>query len=87
MTPAPALRGFPEAEYAARTQLAQSHMAEAGLDAILVMSEPEVQYFTGFQTLFWQSPTRPWFVLIPASGKPIALIPEIGASLDRKSVV
>ncbi|ATG36134.1 putative metallopeptidase [Phaeobacter piscinae] len=52
MTPAPALRSFPEAEYAARTQLAQSRMAEAGLDAILVMSEPEVQYFTGFQTLF-----------------------------------
>ncbi|UWR87221.1 M24 family metallopeptidase [Phaeobacter inhibens] len=85
MTPAPALRGFPEVEYAARTQLAQSRMAEAGLDAILVMSEPEVQYFTGFQTLFWQSPTRPWFVLIPASGKPIALIPEIGASLMRRS--
>jgi Xaa-Pro aminopeptidase len=55
------------------------------LDGLLVLSEPEVRYFTGFQTLFWQSPTRPWFVFIPASGKPIAVIPEIGAALMRQS--
>jgi Xaa-Pro aminopeptidase len=78
-------RGFPDAEYAARTARAQSGMAEAGLDGILLMTQAEVQYFTGFQTLFWQSPTRPWFVFVPAAGKPIAIIPEIGASLMRRS--
>ena len=60
-------------------------MADAGLEALLLMSEPEVRYFTGFQTPFWQSPTRPWFVVVPASGKPIAVIPEIGAALMRRS--
>jgi len=45
------------------------------------MTEPELHYFSGFQTLFWQSPTRPWFLFVPASGKPIAIIPEIGAEL------
>ncbi|APG47481.1 M24 family metallopeptidase [Phaeobacter porticola] len=85
MTISPPMRGFPDAEYAARTELAQIRMAEAGLDAILLLTEPEVQYFTGFQSLFWQSPTRPWFVLVPVSGKPIAIIPEIGASLMRRS--
>ncbi len=54
-------------------------MAAAGLSAILVLTEPEVRYFTGFLTPFWQSPTRPWFVVIPARGKPIAVIPQIGA--------
>ncbi|MCG9617378.1 M24 family metallopeptidase, partial [Vibrio tubiashii] len=39
-----------------------------------------VRYFTGFHTQFWHSPTRPWFVIVPAEGKPIAIIPEIGAS-------
>ncbi|MCF2872333.1 Xaa-Pro peptidase family protein [Octadecabacter sp. G9-8] len=78
-------RGFPEAEFVARTARAQTSMAHVGLDGILLMTEAEVQYFTGFQTLFWQSPTRPWFVYIPASGKPIAIIPEIGASLMQRS--
>lgn len=51
----------------------------AGHAALLVMTEPEVRYFTGFLTPFWQSPTRPWFVVIPRTGKPVAIIPAIGA--------
>ncbi|MGB0905201.1 MAG: M24 family metallopeptidase, partial [Mangrovicoccus sp.] len=78
-------RGFPQSEFQARTAAAQALMAQAGLEGILVMSEPEVRYFTGFQTLFWQSPTRPWFIFVPAAGKPIAVIPEIGAALMRQS--
>lgn len=77
-------RGFPDCEFAARTERAQTCMAAKGLDGLLLMTEPEVQYFTGFQTLFWQSPTRPWFVFVPSSGKPVAIIPEIGASLMRR---
>lgn len=45
---------------------------------MLLTTEPEVRYFTGFDTIFWLSPTRPWFVVIPAKGAPIAVIPEIG---------
>ena len=72
-------RGFPDEEFANRTGRAQALMAERGLAALLVCTEPEVRYFTGFHTPFWQSPTRPWFTVIPASGKPIAVIPGIGA--------
>lgn len=71
-------RGFPPAEFAARTERCQARMAERDIDAILVSTEPEVRYFTGFHTPFWQSPTRPWFVVVPASGKPVAVIPGIG---------
>ena len=78
-------RGFSTTEYRARTESAQALMAEQGLSGILLMSEPEVRYFTGFHTLFWQSPTRPWFVFIPLQGKPVAVIPEIGAALMRQS--
>ena len=87
MTPDKATRGFPDSEFTARTRGAQARMAARGLDGLLLMTAPEVQYFTGFQTLFWQSPTRPWFVFIPASGKPIAIIPEIGANLMRRTWV
>jgi len=71
-------RGFNQSEFEARTARAQEMMAAAGMSAILVLTEPEVRYFTGFLTPFWQSPTRPWFVVIPAAGKPIAVIPAIG---------
>lgn len=77
-------RGFVPAEFAARTERAQARMAIEGLDGLLLMTEPELYYFSGFQTLFWQSPTRPWFLFVPASGKPVAVIPEIGAELMRR---
>jgi len=54
-------------------------MADRGLGALLLTTEPEVRYFTGYLTQFWQSPTRPWFLIIPKSGKPVAVIPTIGA--------
>jgi len=76
-------RGFSEAEFAARTDQAQARMRASGLDGLLLMSEAEVRYFSGFHTLFWQSPTRPWFVFVPLTGKPVAVIPEIGAELMR----
>ncbi len=77
----PPSRGFPVEEFEARTAAAQDLMSAAGMDALLLTTEPEVRYFTGFQTLFWLSPTRPWFVVVPSSGKPVAVIPSIGESL------
>ncbi|WP_406647832.1 Xaa-Pro peptidase family protein [Aliisedimentitalea scapharcae] len=76
-------RGFEVREFEARTAKAQARMAEQSFDGLLLLSEPEVRYFSGFHTLFWQSPTRPWFLFVPREGKPIAIIPEIGAALMR----
>ncbi len=81
MTETPLPRGFDQAEYQARLTRAQTLMAENGLAALLLTTEPEVRYFTGYLTRFWESPTRPWFLVIPASGMPIAVIPSIGAAL------
>ncbi|WP_372885209.1 M24 family metallopeptidase [Shimia sp.] len=78
-------RGFEEAEFQTRTRNAQRLMAAQGLDGLLLLSEAEVRYFSGFHTLFWQSPTRPWFLFIPPEGKPVAIIPEIGADLMRRT--
>lgn len=74
-------RGFPVAEFEGRAARAQTLMAKAGLDALLLTTDPEVRYYTGFLTRFWESPTRPWFVILPGTGKPIAVIPSIGAHL------
>ncbi|WP_108835493.1 Xaa-Pro peptidase family protein [Tateyamaria sp. Alg231-49] len=73
--------GFETSEFQARVARAQNHMEAANLDALLLTTEPEVRYFTGYLTRFWESPTRPWFVILPATGAPIAVIPSIGAPL------
>ncbi|MDQ2088526.1 M24 family metallopeptidase [Marimonas arenosa] len=74
-------RGFPEEEYRDRVARAQAAMETAGLAALLLTTEPEIRYFSGFLTRFWESPSRPWFLVLPATGDPVAVIPSIGAAL------
>ena len=76
---------FSASEYKARTARAQAMMADRGIDALLLTTEPEVRYFTGYLTRFWESPARPWFLVVPANGDPVAVIPTIGAALMARS--
>ena len=76
---------FPRAEYEARLETANRAMQANNLDAILLASEAEIRYFTGFRTQFWQSPTRPWFIILRRDKPPLAIIPEIGAELMARS--
>ncbi|MCH1532437.1 MAG: Xaa-Pro peptidase family protein [Planktomarina temperata] len=73
-------QGFETTEFKARLTGAQSRMNAADLDAILLTTEPDIRYFTGYLTRFWESPCRPWFLVLPRSGDPIAVIPSIGAA-------
>jgi Xaa-Pro aminopeptidase len=72
---------FPATEYRARVARLQAEMTKAGQDALLLTSPADVFYVTGFLTRFWESPARPWFVVVPVSGAPVAVIPAIGAEL------
>lgn len=74
-------RGFDESEYRARVQKAQQAMQRQELCALLLTTQHDIQYFSGFLTRFWESPTRPWFLIVPAAGDPVAVIPSIGAPL------
>jgi Xaa-Pro dipeptidase len=75
--PEPA-RGFPPEEFARRLERAQEYLRRDGLAGLLVTSPQQVRYFTGFDTQFWESPTRPWYTVVPENGLPIAVIPELG---------
>ncbi len=72
---------FPAQEFARRVAALQAEMAKTGIDALLLTTPPDVFYVTGFLTRFWESPARPWFLIVPAQGQPIAVIPSIGADL------
>ncbi|MDC1395933.1 Xaa-Pro peptidase family protein [bacterium] len=78
-------QGFETTEFKARLTGAQSRMNSADLDAILLTTEPDIRYFTGYLTRFWESPCRPWFLVLPRSGDPIAVIPSIGAALMART--
>lgn len=71
-------RQFMLAEFEQRLARVQTMMRALKLDAVLLTTETNVRYFSGYFTQFWQSPTRPWFLILPLTGKPIAVIPTIG---------
>ena len=78
-------KGFADKEFENRTLRAQEIMHEYELDGILLTTPQNIRYFTGYDSQFWESPTRPWFVIVPLSGKPIAIVPEIGESEFKKT--
>lgn len=68
---------FPKKEYETRFMKAQKLMNSFGLDAMLLTSKENVIYFTGIETLGWETKHRPLGVIIPASNqKPTLIIAE-----------
>ena len=78
-------RGFSTPEFEERLIKAQDLMQQYKLDGLLLTTPQNIRYFTGYDSQFWESPTRPWFVVVPASGKPIGIVPEIGESEFKKT--
>jgi Xaa-Pro dipeptidase len=73
------LPGFSRAEFEARVERARALMTEEQLDGVVVCSEPNLEYLSGFTTQFaWNTPTRPWYFVLPRTGDAVAVIPEIG---------
>lgn len=75
-TPPP--RGFPQDEFESRVAKAQAEMHTAGMDGIVLTTPQNFRYFSGFNSQFWESPTRPFFLIVPREGQPIAAVPTIG---------
>lgn len=70
---------FTRKEFEQRVERARRLMTREKLDGLLVTSEANVEYLSGFTTQFaWNTPTRPWYFVLPRSGKPAGVIPEIG---------
>ncbi len=78
-SPAAPGHGFPDSEFEHRTARAQEIMSSHGFDALVVTTPPNFRYFSGYASQFWESPTRPWFIVVPAEGDPVGVVPSIGA--------
>ncbi len=71
-------RGFPVEEFEVRVATAQAAMPASGVDGIVLSMPQNFRYFSGFDSQFWESPTRPFFIVVPREGAPIAVVPSIG---------
>ena len=71
-------RGFPVSEFETRVKNAQAHMLLNDMDGIVLTTPQNFRYFSGFNSQFWESPTRPFFLVVPREGFPIAVVPSIG---------
>ncbi|MFQ6111709.1 MAG: aminopeptidase P family N-terminal domain-containing protein [Nitrospinota bacterium] len=83
---------FPEEEYRLRWDRARGLMAEEGLDALLITSDPNYRYFTGHRPFCpWATLTRANIALIPLSDEPVILahlfhLEDVKASSPVKDV-
>ena len=70
---------FNRAEFEHRIERARKAMTEHKLDGVMVTSEANLEYLSGFMTQFaWNSPSRPWYFVVPREGDAVAVIPETG---------
>lgn len=71
--------GFGRGEFETRVSRLQAEMAAHALDAVVLTTPHNIRWACGFDSQFWESPTRPWFLVVPADGELVAVVPEIGA--------
>jgi Xaa-Pro dipeptidase len=75
---------FAREEYARRTEDLRREMETRGLSAVLVTAKENVVYFSGLETVGWDTKHRPVGCVIPADGNgPILIIAESLANVAR----
>ena len=79
--------GFPKEEYLKRLDNIHKKLENENIDAIVITSPANFRYFSGLDSNFWESPTRPWFLIISKNGKIKALIPSIGLSAIESTFI
>tara|TARA_B100001123_G_scaffold448851_1_gene611697 strand:- start:672 stop:1826 length:1155 start_codon:yes stop_codon:yes gene_type:complete len=79
------MRGFENKEFKERIAKVRKLMEAKNLDFLLITSPSNFRYFSGLDSYFWESPTRPWFLLISINFDPIAIIPSIGETALQKT--
>ena len=80
------MRGFDNSEFENRVKKARLLMDKNQIDLLLITSPHNFRYFTGLDSYFWESPTRPWFLLIPIKSDPVVIIPSIGLTALKKKL-
>jgi Xaa-Pro aminopeptidase len=76
--PEPKFPDFPYAEWNARINKVRKLMKENKIDLLMLTSEKNCRYFTGFTTGHWIAPSiQPLVALIPSVGEPVLIAGEL----------
>ena len=81
------MNNFPKEEYLKRLDNIHKKLENENIDAIVITSPANFRYFSGLDSNFWESPTRPWFLIISKNGKIKALVPSIGLSAIESTFI
>jgi len=81
------MMSFPKEEYLKRLDNMHKKLENENIDAIVITSPANFRYFSGLDSNFWESPTRPWFLIISKNGKIKALVPSIGLSAIESTFI
>ena len=81
------MMSFPKEEYLKRLDNIHEKLENENIDVIVITSPANFRYFSGLDSNFWESPTRPWFLIISKNGKIKALVPSIGLSAIESTFI
>jgi Xaa-Pro aminopeptidase len=70
-------------EYRARYARIQERMQAERLDALLITSEDNYRYVTGFNSPTWVNLARPRYAVIPQAGAPCVIVPTTNVPVVR----
>ncbi len=81
------MNDFPKEEFANRISKIQENLEKESLYAIIITSPSNFRYFSGLDSNFWESPTRPWFLVISQKNLIKAIVPSIGITAIEKTII
>lgn len=80
------MRYFPIYEFENRLKKLRNELIKNNIDVILITNQSNFHYFTGFISQFWESPTRPMYLLITKNSE-IAIIPSLVHETMKKTYI
>ena len=81
------MNDFPKEEFTNRISKIQENLDKENFEAIIITSPSNFRYFSGLDSNFWESPTRPWFLVISKKNPIKAIIPSIGVTALEKTLI
>ncbi|MDC2979542.1 Xaa-Pro peptidase family protein [Pelagibacteraceae bacterium] len=81
------MNDFPKEEFVNRISKIQENLEKENIEAIIITSPSNFRYFSGLDSNFWESPTRPWFLVISQNYPIKAIVPSIGITVMEKTFI
>ena len=81
------MNDFPKEEFVNRISKIQEKLEKESIQAVIITSPSNFRYFSGLDSNFWESPTRPWFLVISQKNLIKAIVPSIGLTAIEKTLI